>query len=148
MSIQQLLLIIVCTTVIFSCNTTTDKQTDNDNKIKYKGKYEEFYENGNTRTIVYLDENKKKHGKYIKWNEDGVKVDECDYIHGKLHGKCVSWHANSQIAREGYYEEGELHGKVTTWSMSGKVLTTEHYEHGKLVRTEKDASADEPASYP
>jgi antitoxin component YwqK of YwqJK toxin-antitoxin module len=122
-------------------------------KVYYMG------ENG----VKFIDEfeykNKKKHGKWISWNDsegyknkegvyknglkhgneiwfykNGRKLAEMGYKNDKLDGKCLGYYDNGKKFIEENYKDGEKHGKYICWDDSGAVLSEEIYQEGKLVK--------------
>ena len=50
--------------------------------------------------------NGELHGKYVKYNESGIKLKKLNYNHGKLHGEC-KYYEHLTIKVE-LYDNGNL----------------------------------------
>lgn len=62
--------------------------------------------------VYYLDEDGKKHGKFVAYNPDGSKYFECYYKDDNLHGKYIEYRKNGMKMEEGLYKNGIILKKI------------------------------------
>jgi hypothetical protein len=62
-----------------------------------------------------------------EWN----KIDEGQYVNGKIHGRWISWGPNGTVIGEIFYEEGAPIGVFTSWHENGVKAVTGGYLKGK-----------------
>jgi len=107
---------------------------------------ERIYKDGNSLGITKYDENGqkesegnyingKKNGNWTFWHENGQKESEGNYINGKKNGNWTYWNEKGQIYREKNYKDGKKDGGQTFWSNSSDpsyVWSVGNYKDGKL----------------
>jgi antitoxin component YwqK of YwqJK toxin-antitoxin module len=82
--------------------------------LTYKTGNEIHWENedGEPITVEPVDigeyRNGQRHGKWIKWYEDGNKLWEEEYQNGQKHGKCIDWYENGNKRWEYEWQNGQL----------------------------------------
>jgi len=94
------------------------------------GKWTRWYEDGlKFSEGNYIDG--KRDGKWTSWYEDGLKLLDRNYKDGKRDGKWTNWYANGQIKLEENYKDGKQDGKSTEWYANGQIKLEENYKDGK-----------------
>lgn len=76
------------------------------------------YPNGKPKASIQYFQG-KKHGKQIKWFENGIKSYEAHYQSNKQHGKTRSWWSNGNLRSESNYDLGVATGAQLQWYASG-----------------------------
>lgn len=61
----------------------------------------------------------KKHGKYRKWFEEGIKSFEANYVNAKRNGAAFTWWRNGNMRSSSNYKEGVVHGIQEEWYVHG-----------------------------
>jgi len=69
--------------------------------------------------------------RFTSYDDAGRKVDEGEFLEGKMHGKCISWYPNGVEQAEGDYSNGEPIGSHTSWHDNGEIAVTMNYLDGK-----------------
>jgi antitoxin component YwqK of YwqJK toxin-antitoxin module len=69
--------------------------------------------------------------KFTSYDEAGRKIDEGEYLEGKMHGRWISWYPNGVKKDEGYYLNGEPIGSYISWHDNGEIAVTGNYLDGK-----------------
>lgn len=92
------------------------------------------YYDGTTQERYTAYRNKKKasviHGIYTMWNEDGVRVLECEYRHGKRQGPYRSYHKNGNLEMECVYVDDVQDGGAVWYYETGEKLREEQWVKG------------------
>jgi antitoxin component YwqK of YwqJK toxin-antitoxin module len=83
----------------------------------------------------YLDG--KRTGHWTWWYENGQKDVEGHYLNGKTHGHWISWYSNGRKFSDGHYLNGEKSGCWIYWYENGKKMEERHYEEGVLTSNPK-----------
>ncbi len=109
----MLALITACT------NTTVEKETYGDGKLKTEKVYEGKGEN---KTLV----------KEVHYYNNGKKYIEGNYSNNKRDGYWASWYENGQLWSEGNFIDGLSEGKRTVYHQNGKL-----YYEGSFVKGER-----------
>ncbi len=82
--------------------------------------------------ITYV--NGKKHGRYERWFENGIRSFESNYVDGKKHGKTYSWWRNGNRRSENNFKVGVPDGEQLEWYKSGakfkKLVLVNGHEEG------------------
>jgi len=89
----------------------------------------EWYDDGQPRRQIHYKD-RKFHGKYTKWWENGKKEEECEYVDNQREGVRMRWHENGQMSLKCKYKHGKLHGRYTKWDREGNVLGRYLYFRG------------------
>ena len=69
-------------------------------------------------------------GLWTYWDSLGNKVQESNFLRGRLHGKNTIYKNGVKI-QEATYKLNELSGAYTEWSDEGKKLVEGYYKHNK-----------------
>jgi hypothetical protein len=76
------------------------------------------------------------------WNEDGQKISETQYQHGKKNGLESIWYPGGAIKSQRPYVDGKRHGVVFIWDEKERKRTAVPYEkgvqHGFEARWDQD----------
>lgn len=81
-----------------------------------------YYENGHKKLIGYYNQDKKKHGKWIYWREDGKKWSDGYFYEGKDDKMRRTWHENGGKHYRGRYDKGTRVGTWRFWDENGKMV--------------------------
>lgn len=123
---------------------------DKNHKL-YNGLYIEYYENGNKKiemslkegekdstTILYFEDGKISevlfyknglmHGRWEKFNLQGVKISEAFYYEDKKDSTWRIWNEQGQKIYEMHYQHGEKCGTWIQYSPSGEILSKRDYD--------------------
>jgi antitoxin component YwqK of YwqJK toxin-antitoxin module len=80
----------------------------------------------------------QRHGRFVAWNLDGLKVLEGSYVDDVPEGKFTWWHENGTKAIEGSYVHGKQDGTWTWWYSNGMKELTGDYVQGEEVGNWKE----------
>jgi hypothetical protein len=69
--------------------------------------------------------------RFTGYDGAGRRVDEGEYLEGRMHGNWTTWHPNGVKQAEGYYSNGEPIGFHTSWHDNGEIAVTMNYMDGK-----------------
>jgi antitoxin component YwqK of YwqJK toxin-antitoxin module len=108
----------------------------------------EFYKNGKLegKKTVYFKDNKVaeevnysdglKNGVYKKTTENGIILEESNYVKGEFHGEAVFKDPEGNIVAKGKFKNGK---KVGMWQFyeQGKLVSEENMSQRKKVKKEK-----------
>lgn len=94
------------------------------------GKQIRWHENGQKAAEEYYKEG-LQHGKFIYWNDKGQKTSEMGFKDGKLHGIVAYWTDKGVPTRKEEYKDGERHGTFLVYYDDGKLRIEEQYKDGK-----------------
>lgn len=75
--------------------------------------------------------NKKRHGRWLRYNKSGSLKDESNYEHGKKHGAWRTFYVSGKPLSEGFFENDLEHGHWVSWYENGQKSFEGNYEHGK-----------------
>lgn len=92
------------------------------------GKWVEWYESGQRKSVKYYDQNGLLNGKWTYWYETGQKWNTLVYKDGEINGKWTYWYKNGRKWHELTYANGEVEGKWIFWYKNGKVIDKGFYE--------------------
>ena len=90
-----------------------------------------YYENGKEKMEGSYNKDKKKHGKWLYWREDGKKWSEGYFFEGKDDGMRRTWHENGAKHYEGRYDKGTRVGTWKFYDESGKMVKEIDYDKEK-----------------
>ncbi|MGE5383681.1 MAG: toxin-antitoxin system YwqK family antitoxin [Omnitrophica WOR_2 bacterium] len=117
---QKLLIIFIIAGLFVSCrNTTVEKETYPDGKVKTEKTYRET--NGEKELV-----------KEVHYYSNGKKYIEGNYKNNKREGYWASWYENGQLWSEGDFKDGLSEGKRTVYHQNGKL-----YYEGDFIKGER-----------
>lgn len=90
-----------------------------------------YYQNGQKKIDGYFNKDKKRHGKWLYWREDGKKWSEGYFYEGKDDGMRRTWHENGSKHYEGRYDKGNRVGIWKFYDESGKMVKEIDYDKEK-----------------
>ena len=122
----------------------------------YNGKYEEFYNNGNQKLVIYLKngeqdsttliyfesgkineirsfKNGLMHGKWETYNSKGLKLAEAWYHLDKKDGTWRIWDENGILRCEMPYSKGVRTGNWKIYNEKGELLTEKQYNNEDTI---------------
>jgi len=88
-----------------------------------EGYYKEVYE---------INDDSIKHGKYLKYFQNGVLSDSCDYINGEIHGSRKIFTETGNLEINETYDQGNFHGPYTTFYNNGQNKKIQNYLDNKI----------------
>lgn len=74
--------------------------------------------------------NGKRYGLYERWQQNGSKKYEINYIDGDKHGECIFWHNNGKKALTSTWYYGLKHGTEESWYSNGVRESIVEYDMG------------------
>lgn len=78
-----------------------------------------FYPNGqHSYQGRYIEGNRE--GRYLFWNDEGIKTGEAQFEAGEYHGTYTEWSPEGLKKRERTFKRGKLDGPTTWWDKGGK----------------------------
>jgi antitoxin component YwqK of YwqJK toxin-antitoxin module len=102
----------------------------------YTGKYEEFYDNGNKKLEMYLN-NGELDSVTILYFENG-KINELrSYKKGLMHGKWETYNSKSVKLAEAWYRNDKKDGIWRIWDENGTLRYEMPYSNGIKIDTWK-----------
>tara|TARA_Y100000741_G_scaffold278856_1_gene218635 strand:+ start:220 stop:597 length:378 start_codon:yes stop_codon:yes gene_type:complete len=78
----------------------------NENSIE-RIKKETFYFNGQKQELMTYKDG-YKNGKWVQWDESGIKRGEGNYKDGERDGKWYEWNSNGKKKRDGIFKNGKM----------------------------------------
>ncbi|HHZ64196.1 MAG TPA: hypothetical protein EYN51_01640, partial [Flavobacteriales bacterium] len=84
------------------------------------GKWVEYYENQQRKSVKYYNENGEPIGKWTTWYENGQKWNSVSYENGKVEGAWTYWYKNGNKWHQLSYNNGQLQGDWAYWRKSGE----------------------------
>jgi len=90
-----------------------------------------YYANGQKKVVGEYNKEKKKHGKWVYWREDGKKWSEGYFFEGKDDGLRQTWHENGKKHYEGRYDKGTRVGIWKFYDEGGKMVKEIDYDKEK-----------------
>jgi antitoxin component YwqK of YwqJK toxin-antitoxin module len=82
----------------------------------------------------YVNAAGQKNGPYKEYTEDGVVVEESNYLNGLKNGSCVTYwvgdHNQRTVSGRGTYKNGDLNGLFTEYYRDGIPSTSGNYVNG------------------
>lgn len=98
-------------------------------KETIQGSYKEYFISGDVKLEGnYLDN--EKHGKFILFNEQGVKITEQEFKYGKLDNISKDFYPNGKVKLECSYRNGTLDGPMIEYFENGKPHKIINIENG------------------
>lgn len=104
------------------------------NRITYHGLCTEWYENGR-KLAEYLYEHGKRTGTYLEWHDNGQLRIEATLVNDKEHGTYSEYDRYGVLIHESNYSYGKLHGLCQEWCRYDDrhpLLLEANYKYGKL----------------
>ena len=89
--------------------------------------YEEFYDNGNIKLKIELDENRVRHGKFAEYYPDGNIKAIGKYINGKVEDSTFLYYENGKLREKGFWQNGYRQGWFITYREDGRILKKEEF---------------------
>lgn len=78
----------------------------------------------------------KKNGKWLEYNEDGVKETESYFINDVASGPVTIYNSRTGLlVSKGQMLNGERDGDWHTYHIGGEIMQTDHYRKGKITNT-------------
>ena len=106
-------------------------------KETYTGIVNDFYENGNLKSISEYY-NGKRQGKYFGWYPNKQKWFERFYTSGLKSGIHQGWHKNGTLMFEYYFNNnGSYNGSVKDWCLNGVLANYFNFIEGKETGSQK-----------
>jgi uncharacterized protein len=90
-----------------------------------------YYQNGQKKMEGSYDKEKRKHGEWTYWREDGKVWSEGNFFEGKDDGVHKTWHENGQKHYEGRYDKGVRVGIWKFYDENGKMVKEIDYDKEK-----------------
>lgn len=120
MKVLRFTIICIALTFFAACsNTSVEKETYSDGKIKTEKVYEG---EGESKALV----------KEVHYYNNGKKYIEGNYKNNKRDGYWASWYENGQLWSEGNFADGLSEGKRTVYHQNGKL-----YYEGNFINGER-----------
>ena len=153
---RPLVILLPCSLVLAGCNPIGWWQT---RPLHPNARVEAFTPEGRPE---YTREwrQRKRHGTWRRFWEDGTVKDESSYALGRKqgpwktfypngkpqsdgayqddreHGVWVSWHENGQKSFEGTFVHGKRHGKFYSWNEQGRLIEETDWKEGVKLTPE------------
>lgn len=96
---------------------------------KKHGVWRGYYEDGTLKDESSYELG-KKHGMWKTFYPSGKPKSEGAYQHDVEHGRWLAWHENGQKSFEGVFENGKRQGKFYTWNEQGRVIEDADWKDG------------------
>lgn len=145
---MKLTWIVLCSIVLWSCSNTEEteatkstKETkstsgqelpvDPDDLIEVRGNvYTEYYdaEKSKIKFQGEQDAEKRRHGKWVHYHENGLEAGVTFYIHGKRNGFSSVKRPNGAMYYHGEYKDDKPVGVWKYYDESGKFLREYNYD--------------------
>jgi len=68
-------------------------------------------------------------GTWQYWDSLGNKVEETNFLRGRLHGKSTIYYTNGKKHIESNYKLNQLHGMYTEWDEAGYIKVQGYYKN-------------------
>ena len=128
--IRILLLIMVVATV--SCSSEEKKPAviqEEESLVEISnGKYTEYYPG--KKKIKFQgtqDDEKRRHGKWVFFDENGTEISTTFYDHGKKHGHSIVKYPTGVLYYYGEYHYDKMIGVWKTYDEKGKLVSEKDY---------------------
>jgi antitoxin component YwqK of YwqJK toxin-antitoxin module len=101
-----------------------------------------FYSNGQIKETFFLNDNKKKEGRYLLFDNFGKLKTECFYKNGQLNGPCIKHYSRMRLnllSNEGtyinkdvcFYKNGKINGELKVF-LHDVLISIKNYKNGRL----------------
>lgn len=74
-----------------------------------------------------------RHGLFKLWCQNGIKVEESNYLNGLIHGPLILWCQNGIKVMECNYENGLKNGICKTWDQNGIFIEEINYINDVII---------------
>jgi uncharacterized protein len=91
-----------------------------------------YYDTGELKELINVDDNGNRHGEYKRFDIDGVILETGQYEDGFQIGKKIIFYEKNLLEQESEYKEGEMHGMHKVYFKNGKLKTQATYQRGEL----------------
>lgn len=98
----------------------------------FDGEYKLTYSSGKIKLHCFYEQG-KLHGPSIFFAENGTRLTEAWYLHGKQMGKCHWHYPSGNLYSIQRYLEDVWHGKQEFWYENGVLKTSMEYSHGTIL---------------
>lgn len=98
----------------------------------------EFYENGNSQSLRYIDKNKDRNLVVDEWYENGNMKSDGEVVNGKFEGIVKLFYPNGKLKSEGYYKNNLRNGVFKAYYESGKLKGVQTIKNEVLNDTAKE----------
>ncbi|AYV77663.1 MAG: pentapeptide repeat-containing protein [Dasosvirus sp.] len=78
-------------------------------------------------TRIIVNDESVANGVHRQWSEDGILIQEDNYVNGKLHGLYRTFYNSGNLMEQCTYIDGTIKGKHVMYSDSGEVLGCRFY---------------------
>lgn len=89
--------------------------------------YEEFYENGNIKLKIEINENKIRNGKFFEYYQDGKIKASGKYINGEVEDSTFLYYENGKLREKGFWQKGYKNGWFITYRENGRIMKKEEF---------------------
>lgn len=89
--------------------------------------YKEFYENGNIKLKIEINENKIRSGKFFEYYEDGKIKATGKYINGEVEDSTFLYYQNGKLLEKGFWQNGYKKGWFITYRENGQIMKKEEF---------------------
>jgi hypothetical protein len=124
---------IISVLILFSFFSCKETITTNYNNGKIKERYESKSSKGGKKV---------RNGKFESFYENGDTMSVMFYRNDTLDGQCYEWHVSGKLSKKYNYTMGKLNGKYTVWNDSGIFEIEYDYVNDTvknvISKTEKD----------
>jgi antitoxin component YwqK of YwqJK toxin-antitoxin module len=88
-------------------------------RVKYIIRYEsenrdsglmEYYNENQNLLTVHTFKNFKRHGRFLKYDVNGLVIERTYFKNGNLHGQCKKFDTNGNVILRGYFRNGKKNG--------------------------------------
>ena len=104
---------------MFSCST-------------YKSIEKSYYENGNIRYTNPM-KNNKLNGIAKYWSEEGLLINEVEYLNGLLHGEWIEYYPSKDIKSVSRYKFDKKDGLQITYYVNGNKKSETLFSDGRQI---------------
>jgi antitoxin component YwqK of YwqJK toxin-antitoxin module len=92
--------------------------------------YQEILREGEEKGYRVADPPPNYTGTWTRYGPDGRKLDEKDYVNGRLQGRVTLYGGKEQKCREFYVIDGQRHGTMTQWNHKGEIIDVSEWVAG------------------
>jgi hypothetical protein len=89
--------------------------------------YKDFYENGNVKLKIEIDENEIKNGKFFEYYNDGELKAIGKYINGNVEDSAFIYYENGKLREKGFFKNGYKNGWFFIYRENGKIMKKEEF---------------------
>jgi len=116
------ILLIICLSLLFACNSETQKETENQNATEERKveNFVEYYPSG-IKKVEGKKVNGERHGRWVYYYDNGFMWSEGEYYYGKREGYSVVYYKDGRKKMKGQYSEDEKVGVWHFWDEDGNL---------------------------